>query len=225
MASTNGTKRKPAAAKASRAKPVVAATAATTKAAPMVAPPAAAPPVSKAPVATPPASAAPAAPVPAESPAPILKDRHVNETIKNVAEKAQETTKAAVAKFGEQTKSAFEKGKQGVEDYSEFQKGNVEALAESARIAAKGIETMGQEAAAFAKKTFDQTSETLKAMAQVKSPTELMKLQADYFRTSFDAMVAQTSRSTEASLKLAGDIAKPLQNRLALAAEKVKVAA
>jgi phasin family protein len=62
-------------------------------------------------------------------------------------------------------------------------------------------------------------------MAAVKSPTELMKLQADYFRSSFDALVAQTSRTTEAQLKLAGEIAQPLQNRFALAAEKLKVAA
>ncbi|WP_162242912.1 phasin family protein [Sphingomonas sp. Leaf412] len=149
----------------------------------------------------------------------------MNDTIKNVADKAQETTKATVAKIGEQTKVAMEKGKVQMADYADFQKGNVEAMAEAARIAAQGVEAMGQDAAAFAKKSFDATSEVLKAMAQVKSPTELMKLQADYFRTSFDMLVAEASRSTEASLKLAGDVAKPLQNRMALAAEKMKVAA
>ena len=189
------------------------------------------------PVATTPAPAAPvpatpvvvepvAAAEPAVSPATTaIEETPMNETIRNAAENVQASTQATVAKFGDQAKSAFEKGKVHLEDYAEFQKGNVEALAESARIAARGFETLGQDAAAFAKKSFDTTSETLKAMAQVKSPTELMKLQADYFRTSFDAMVAEASRSTEASLKLAGDVAKPLQNRLALAAEKVKVAA
>lgn len=184
-------------------------------------------PAPAAPVSATPAVAAPAAAAePAVSPATIaVEETPMNETIRNAAENVQASTQATVAKFGDQAKSAFEKGKVHLEDYAEFQKGNVEALAESARIAARGFETMGQDAAAFAKKSFDTTSETLKAMAQVKSPTELMKLQADYFRTSFDAMVAEASRSTEASLKLAGDVAKPLQNRLALAAEKVKVAA
>ncbi|MGJ3627621.1 phasin family protein [Sphingomonas sp. MMS24-JH45] len=65
----------------------------------------------------------------------------------------------------------------------------------------------------------------MRAMASVKSPTELMKLQADYVRSSFDALVAQTSRTTEAQLKLAGEIAQPLQNCFALAAEELKVAA
>jgi phasin family protein len=180
----------------------------------------------KLPDATPPAPAAPAVVETAVSPAPaIIEDKTMNETIKNVAEKVEATAKETFAKFGAQSQTAMEKGKKGLEDYAAFQKGNVEALVESGRIAAKGMETLGQDAAAFAKKSYDHTSETLKAMAAVKSPTELMKLQADYFRSSFDALVAQTSRTTEAQLKLAGEIAQPLQNRFALAAEKLKVAA
>jgi hypothetical protein len=38
-------------------------------------------------------------------------------------------------------------------------------------------------------------------------------------------MVAQTSRGTEATLKLAGDVAQPISNRVAVAAEKMKVVA
>lgn len=178
------------------------------------------------PDATPPAPVAPAAAVTAVSPAPaFIEEKTVNETIKNVAEKVETTAKQTFAKFGDQSKVAMEKGRQGLEDYAAFQKGNVEAMIESSRIAVKGLEAMGQEAAAFAKKSYDHTSETLRAMAAVKSPTDLMKLQADYFRSSFDALVAQTSRTTEAQLKLAGEIAQPIQNRFAIAADKLKVAA
>lgn len=184
-----------------------------------------APPLSP-PDATPPAPAAPAAVETAVSPAPaLIEEKTMNETIKNVTDKVEATAKETFAKLGAHSQDAMEKGKQGLEDFASFQKGNVEALVESSRIAAKGIESMGQDAAAFAKKSYDHTSETLKAMASVKSPTELMKLQADYVRASFDAMVAQASRTTEAQLKLAGEIAQPLQNRFALAAEKLKVAA
>ena len=40
-----------------------------------------------------------------------------------------------------------------------------------------------------------------------------------------DAMVAETSKSTELMLKLANDVAQPISNRVALAAEKVRAAA
>ena len=54
---------------------------------------------------------------------------------------------------------------------------------------------------------------------------EFAKLQGDFTRQSFDAMVAHGSRSAEAMLKLAGEIAQPFSSRLAVAADKFKVAA
>ena len=38
-------------------------------------------------------------------------------------------------------------------------------------------------------------------------------------------MVAETSKNTEAMLKLAGEVAQPISNRLALAADRFKAAA
>ncbi|MFX7060050.1 phasin family protein, partial [Acinetobacter baumannii] len=65
----------------------------------------------------------------------------------------------------------------------------------------------------------------LKSFASVKSPTELFQLQSDYARSSFDALVAETSKTTEAMLKLAGEVFQPISNRFAVAAEKIKTAA
>ena len=53
----------------------------------------------------------------------------------------------------------------------------------------------------------------------------LFKLQSDYVRSAFDSIVAETSKNTEAMLKLAGEVAQPISNRVAVAAEKVKIAA
>ncbi|HVJ01836.1 MAG TPA: phasin family protein, partial [Sphingomonas sp.] len=58
-----------------------------------------------------------------------------------------------------------------------------------------------------------------------KSPTEFFKLQSDYVRSAFDSYVAETSKTTEAVLKLAGDAAQPISNRFAVAVEKAKVVA
>lgn len=155
------------------------------------------------------------APRSAASPATLaLKDSKMNDSVKAFAAKAQE-----------QAGVTIEKSKKATEDMVAFGKGNVEAIIESSRIAAKGIETMGQDAASYAKSSYETTAAALKSMSGVTSPTELMRLQADFFRTSFDAMVKQASRSTEATLKLAGEVAQPIQNRVALAADKLKVAA
>nr|WP_263973939.1 phasin family protein [Sphingomonas aliaeris] len=62
-------------------------------------------------------------------------------------------------------------------------------------------------------------------MSAIKSPTDFFKLQSDYARAAFDSLVAQTSKNTETMLKLAGEVAQPISNRVAVAVEKVKIAA
>lgn len=161
---------------------------------------------------------------PVEAPAPVIPPAAkevIMETIENVTAKTQTVFNDAT----ERAKGAVEKSQKLFEEANEFGKGNIEALVESSKIAARGIEAIGQEAAAFAKKSFEEATTAAKTMSSVKSPTELMKLQSDYVRAAFDAMVQQTSRNTEAMLKLAGEVVQPLSNRAALAAEKLKIAA
>ncbi len=43
----------------------------------------------------------------------------------------------------------------------------------------------------------------MKEMAAAKSPTDLIQLQSDMFRKSFDSAVAYGSKNTEAMLKIA----------------------
>ena len=139
-----------------------------------------------------------------------------------------DTTQKAQAMFSDLTarsQGAVEKSQKMFGEIAEFNKGNVEAFVESSRIAARGFETMGQDAVAYAKSSFEGMTQALKTLSTVKSPTEFMKLQADYARSAFDAMVAQTSKSTETTLKLAGEVAQPISNRVAVASEKMKVSA
>lgn len=149
------------------------------------------------------------------------KGKTMADTINTVKEKGEKL----VAELKGRTEDAMAKGKAYLTDAGDFTKGNMEALVESGKIAAKGFEKLGQDQAEFVRKSFEQSTAAFKSMAGVKSPTELMKLHSDYVRSSFDAMVAQTSHQTEAMLKLAGEIAQPISNRFAVAAEKVKLAA
>ena len=141
--------------------------------------------------------------------------------IENNTAKAQ----ALFADFNDRTKAAVEKSTKLVEEANDFAKGNVEALVESGRIATTGLQSLGQDAAEYSRRSFETATATLKGMSSIKSPTDFFKLQSDFFRTSFDSYVAEASKNTEAMLKLAGDAVQPLSSRFALAAEKVKTAA
>lgn len=171
-------------------------------------------------------AAAPVAPA-----APAAKDivMDTTDTATTQAEHAAETMAAKAeslfAGAGDRARGAMEKGQQMMQDAADFGRGNLEALVESSRIAAHGFETIGHDSVAFAKKSFEDATAAAKQMATVKSPTEFMKLQSDYARNAFDSLVAESSARAEAMLKLAGEIAQPMSNRVALAAEKIKVAA
>lgn len=173
--------------------------------------------------------AASAQPAPKEAAAipaaPAHEDSSMNETITSMANEAQDKARSTFAAASQGAKDAMEKGQQAATDAVEFHKGNIEAMVESTRIAAQGFQSMAQARAAFAKQSFDTTTATVKSLATVGSPTDFFRLQGDYLRTSMDALVGEMSRETEASLKLAGEIAQPIQNRVALAMAKAKVAA
>jgi len=143
------------------------------------------------------------------------------ETIENVTA----TTQTAFTDATDRAKGAVDKSQKLLQEASEFGKGNIEALVESSKIAARGLETLGQDAAAYAKKSFEEATAVAKTLTSVKSPTEFFKLHSDYVRSSFDALVQHSSHNAEAVLKLAGEVVQPLSNRVALAAEKLKVAA
>ncbi|NIJ23262.1 phasin family protein [Sphingomonas japonica] len=157
---------------------------------------------------------------------PVEKELEIMQTtVENTAKNTQAQAKAMFGDMSDRTKGAMEKSAKMVEEMNDFAKGNLEAMVESSRIAAKGMESIGQEAAEFSRKSFEQATATMKSMASVKSPTELFKLQSDFMRSAFDMYVAEASKTTEHMMKLAGDAAQPLSNRMAVAADKVKVAA
>ena len=130
-----------------------------------------------------------------------------------------------MGEMGERAQNAMNKGAALFADWNSFGRGNVEALVESGKVAVAGVQALAQDQAAYVRKQFEEASAAARTLATVKSPTEFVKLQGDYVRQQFDAMVAETSRSTESMLKLTGEVVQPIANRFALAAEKVKQAA
>ena len=135
---------------------------------------------------------------------------------------AAEKTQAMFGDASSRVKTAMEKSSRMGEEMVDFAKGNVEAMVASARVAAKAGETIGQEAADYGRRHFESATAAFKSFATVKSPTELFQLQSEYAKASFDSAVAEASKLSESMMKLAGDIAQPLSNRYAMAAEKFK---
>ena len=127
----------------------------------------------------------------------------------------------AIGEIQSKAKVAYEKGTEALTEATEFAKGNVEAFVESGKILAAGAQDLGKGYVEEAKSAYETLSADLKEMAAIKSPTELFQLQGKIARRNFDAFVANSSKTTEAVLKLANDSFAPISGRVNLAAEKL----
>ena len=156
----------------------------------------------------------------------------MTDTVTNAAEAAKTFTNDAQSKatalfsdWNNRSKSAVERSTKLIEEMNDFGKGNIEAVVESGRVAAKAAEQMSREAAETARKNFEQATAAMKSFSSVKTPTEFFQLQSDYARSAFDQLIAETSKNSETMLKLAGEVFQPISNRFAVAAEKMKTVA
>jgi phasin family protein len=130
-----------------------------------------------------------------------------------------------LADIKEKAGEAAEKGKKFAATATEFSKANLEALVASGKIAATGAQELGQANIEYAKSNFAEVQAAVKEITSVKSPTDFVKLQSEFAKKSFDVAIAQTSKNTEAFVKLANDMFQPISNRFAVAADLFKKAA
>ena len=133
--------------------------------------------------------------------------------------------KTAFSEAQEKAKAAYEKSTEAVGDVSEFAKGNVEALVESSKILASGLQELTSELVAESRESFETLTADVKSIAAVKSPAEFFSLQSEIMRKQMDALIANGTRHSEAFIKLATDAAAPISGRVSLAVAKVKEAA
>ena len=106
------------------------------------------------------------------------------------------------------------------EEFVSFGQGNVEAVMKSSQIWAAGVQDLGKHFAATAQASMDETMANVKALSTVKSIKEAMELQTSFTKTSFEKLVAETGKLTDASMKLAEQALAPITERVTIATEK-----
>jgi phasin family protein len=144
------------------------------------------------------------------------------ETAKTYAEEAKTRIQSAFVEMNDKAKTAMEKSSKAFEEMGDLTKGNLEAIVESSKIAAKGVESLSQGAADFGRKSFEKTSATMKSFASVKTPAEFFQLQSELMSSMLDSFASESAKSSEAMLKLASEISQPLSNRVSVVTEKMK---
>ena len=137
-------------------------------------------------------------------------------------EKFVEDFQGFVADAQSKAQEAFEKSTSMFGDYTEFAKGNAEAVVESGKILVEGLQDFGTNLTAEGRSAFETVSGDMKSLAASKNPSDFLKAQSEMARKNFDNAVAYGSKNTEALLKLASDVMAPISGRVSVAVEKAR---
>ncbi len=155
----------------------------------------------------------------------FMKEAKMNQKFEATAEEITARAQELFGEAGERAKQAYAKSAVLASKAGEITKGNLEAVVESGKILAGGVKDMGKGYVADGKSNLGSFQADVKKFAAVKSPTEFFQLQGELLRKGFDLAVAQTSKNTEATIKLANDAFQPISNRISTVIEEVKKAA
>lgn len=156
-------------------------------------------------------------------------------TLEDVAAQAKEAVEEIVKASQEQVTRQFEQtmtltkdqvekaSQQMLKSYDEmtaFNKQNVDAVIQSGTIVAKGVETLGKAVASFTQTSIEQSVATGKALLTVKSMRDLVDLQSAFAKSAFDAFMAESTRMSEMSVKVANEALAPINARVNATVEK-----
>jgi phasin family protein len=127
--------------------------------------------------------------------------------------------KSPIATTQATVKQGMDKAMKTAEEFLAFGQGNLDAVVKSSQIWAAGVQDISKQVAATAQANFDETMAMLKSLGTVKSPKDVLDLQANLARASMEKAMAETGKITDASLKLAEQAIAPITARLNLAVE------
>lgn len=120
----------------------------------------------------------------------------------------------------ERGEEAVKRSRKAAEELADIYRGNIDAFVEAGRIAATGAQSIGQNIVAKSRDSIEQTANTVRSLAEAKTPTEFLQVQSDYARSAFDRFVEESSSLTESVVKLAGETFQPISNRASANVER-----
>ncbi len=105
------------------------------------------------------------------------------------------------------------------EDAIAFGKGNLDAFVQTSTILTEGMQEFARSTMALQQAAIAETIENAKALAGVKSVREAFDLQATIAKASTEKFVAETTKFSESSAKLAEKAFAPVIERVNLAVQ------
>ena len=109
---------------------------------------------------------------------------------------------------------------QGYDELAVSGKDNMEAWSTAGAAYGKGLEAIGGEWMSFAKKMLDGNVKVTKAVLGAKPLNEVLDLQSDFARSSYEGLLDQSIKVGELATKVAQDAFEPIKTHITATVEK-----
>ena len=133
----------------------------------------------------------------------------------------KQSVEQAVAATKEQVEKASTVALKSYDDFASYNKDAVDAYVKAGNVMSKGFEDLGKTIFAFAQSQAESNVSAAKAMMSAKTLNDLVEIQTDLARSQFDAFVAESTKVSEMSLKVANETVEPIQAQFTVVVEKM----
>ncbi len=145
----------------------------------------------------------------------------VEKAMKAGTEAATKNYEKVLSMTQDQVEKASTAAFKGYDDFAAMNKDAVDAFVLSGNIVAKGYEAIGKELMAYTQSSMQANVAATKALFGARNVSEVLDLQSQYTRESFDKAMAESAKLSEMSVKLAKEAIEPIQARVNVVVEKM----
>ncbi|PWC84040.1 hypothetical protein TSH100_19490 [Azospirillum sp. TSH100] len=138
----------------------------------------------------------------------------VTKSVEDAIATAKQNLEGLVKAQQEQIEKASAQVLKNYDELTVLTKENVDALVKSGTVVAKGAEEAGKQVAAFTQSSLEKGVSNAKALLAVKTIQELVELQNAYAKASIDALVSESTKLQELTVKIANEALAPLNARV-----------
>jgi len=108
----------------------------------------------------------------------------------------------------------------GYDEIAALNKANIDAVMTSSNTVAKGFESLSKELMGYLQTSVETNVTIAKKVFGAKNLQEVVDIQSDFARSSFDTALAESAKLTEMSVQVTNKAIEPLQSRVHVTVEK-----
>jgi phasin family protein len=101
------------------------------------------------------------------------------------------------------------------EDFHKFSKQQLDAVAAAASSFSKGLQEIAAETTEFSKKAIAANTDVVEKLLGAKTIDSAIQIQTEFAKTSYEGLVAETTKIGELYAKLAKEAFKPIESAYA----------